>query len=404
MHILIMGQHLAPEEISGAVLATELAWGLIKRGHHVTFVTSTPSYPYGRPFRGYSNKLFYREILEGIDVIRVWSYISPKKTIVQRLINYTTFSLASLLGGLVSKKPDVILSFSPPLPLGFSAFLLSKKWNVPWILRVEDLFPDLLLSMGIIQKSWITDILFCMERYLYKKASRVAVISEGFKINLVGKGINEDKVSIIPVWADPAQITPMEKENALSETFDIKGRFVILYSGNLGMTSSLGDLLAAAKFLEYRQDILFLIAGEGLQKKALIQIAEKLHLGNVEFIPYQPRQRYAELLALADIGIVTLNKASSKNSLPGKTFNIMASGRPILAITDVESELGKVIRQFDCGVVIPEGQPQELADKIVSLLNAPDKLSIMGRKGREAVEQYYNLNRCIDLFEQLFFE
>jgi colanic acid biosynthesis glycosyl transferase WcaI len=305
---------------------------------------------------------------------------------------------------LVSQKPDVILSFSPPLPLGFSALLLSKKWKVPWILRVEDLFPDLLISMGIIQKSWITDILFWLERYLYKKASHVAVISEGFKQNLARKGVDESKVSILPVWADPSQITPMKKENDLYESLDIKGRYVLLYSGNLGFTSSLDELLAAAKYLEYREDILFLISGEGVQKKALIQMAETLHLRNVEFLPYQPRRKYPELLALADIGIVTLNKASSKNSLPGKTFNIMASGRPILAITDDQSELGKVVRQFDCGVVVPEGQPQELADKIVSLLNAPGQLSVMGRKGREAVEQYYNLNRCLDLFEQVFIE
>jgi len=404
MHILIMGQHFAPEEVSGAVLATELACGLVKKGHQVTFITSTPNYPYGKSFQGYKNRIISREKLVGVDVIRIWSYLSPRKTLFRRLLNYGTFSFTALLGGLFSRKPDVIISSSPPLPLGISAFVLSRYWQVPWLLRVEDLFPDLLLSMGLLKPSLIMKSLYLMEKFLYIKASHIAVISEGFKNNLTNKGVSEAKLSVIPVWADPDQIIPMIKENALCHELKLVGRLIILYSGNIGLTSSLDDLLAAAKKLETNLKIIFLISGEGVRKKALLQAVEKMQLTNVRLIPYQPRNRYGELLALADISVVTLNQASSTNSLPGKTFNIMASGRPILAITDPQSELGKVIEQFECGIVVPEGQAEELADKIVTLLNAPQKLTEMGRKGRQAIVSFFNLSRCIDLFERILIQ
>ena len=404
MHILIMGQHFAPEEISGAVLATELAFGLLKKGHQVTFITSTPNYPYGKPLPGYKNRLIYREIIGGVVVIRTWSYLSPHKTMVKRLVNYSTFSLAATFGGFYCHKPDVIISSSPPLTLGISAFLLMRYWKVPWLLRVEDLFPDLLLSMGILKPSMITSVLFKVEKFLYQKASHIAVISEGFKTNLTKKGISSEKITVVPVWADPDQITPLAKENALYDELDLRGRFIILYSGNIGLTSSLDDLLAAAKKLENFPKILFLIAGEGVRKHAMRKTINDQRLKNVRLISYQPRNRYAELLSLADISVVTLNKASSVNSLPGKTFNIMASGRPILAITDPQSELGKIVTQFECGIIVQEGQADELADKIVNLLKAPKKLSEMGKNGRYAVVSFFSRNRCVDQFEQILIQ
>ncbi len=399
MKILIMGQHFAPEEISGAVLATELACGLSGKGHQVAFITCTPNYPYGRPFPGYKNALVQRESISGVKVVRIWSYLSPRKTMIRRLINYGTFSLASFYGGFFCQKPETILSSSPPLTLGFSAFVLSRLWKVPWILRVEDLFPDLLITLGLLKPSFVTRLLFSMEKYFYRKASHIAVISEGFKNNLVSKGVSESKITVIPVWADPDQIKPMEKENHLKKELDLSWKFVILYSGNLGLTSSLDDLLSAAKILVHIHKITFLIAGEGVKKQEIEESIKREQLENVHLIPYQPRDRYAELLALADICIVTLNQASSRSSLPVKTFNSMASARPILAITSPQSELGRIITQFDCGIVVPEGQADQLADKIETLLKTPEILMEMGKNGRNAVVSFFNRSRCIDQFD-----
>jgi colanic acid biosynthesis glycosyl transferase WcaI len=404
MHILIMGQHFAPEEISGAVLATELACGLVEKGHQITFITSTPNYPYGKPFTGYKNRLISREKVHGVDVIHIWSYLSPQKTMVRRLLNYGTFSLAAFLGGLSIRKPHVIISSSPPLPLGISAYLLSRFWKVPWLLRVEDLFPDLLMTMGILKPSVITKKLYSLEKFLYQKASHIAVISDGFRDNLINKGISGEKISVIPVWADPDQIKPMTKDNALCRELKLESLFVILYAGNIGLTSSLDELLSAAKILENHRKILFLIVGEGVRKKAISEAVKQMNLTNVRILPYQPRKRYSELLALADMSVVTLNKASSINSLPGKTFNIMASARPILAISDSQSELGKVIEKFDCGIVAPEGQAEELADKIVTLLNAPERQVKMGNNGRDAVIAFFNRSRCIGQFERILIQ
>src|SRR5690349_12751692 len=142
MHIMLMAQCYAPESVSAAVLITELATDLVRRGHRVTIVTGAPNYPQGRVFEGYRNRLYSSEMLDGVRVIRTWSYISPAKKTLPRLLHYGTYSATAFYGGLLAGKPDVLVSFSPPLPLGLSAWLLRRLWRIPWVLQIEDLYPD----------------------------------------------------------------------------------------------------------------------------------------------------------------------------------------------------------------------------------------------------------------------
>src|SRR5512145_3149033 len=134
MHILLLAQHYAPEEVSGAALATHLAEDLVQRGHQVTFVTCAPNYPAGQVFRGYKNALSTSEIRNGVRIIRVWSYISPSKAFWPRIFNYGSFSLMAFWGGLRAGRADALLSYSPPLPLGLAAWLLGRLRGIPWVL------------------------------------------------------------------------------------------------------------------------------------------------------------------------------------------------------------------------------------------------------------------------------
>lgn len=402
MHILIMGQHYAPEEVSGAALARELAEGLLARGHQVTFVTAAPSYPQGRVFDGYRNVFLGREILNGVRVIRVWSYISPSKSFWARVLNYGTFSLMALIGGLAAGRVDVMMSASPPLPLGLSAWLVSRIRRIPWLLRVEDLYPETAVNAGVLRNRFAIRFFEWMEKFLYRKAAHVSLISESFRQNLLAKGMEARKLSVLPVWADAASIRPLPKENGFRRAHDLTGKFVLLYAGNMGHTSALEEVIEAARLLKEESEIIFVFIGEGVRREALQALALRYGLENVRFLPYQPREVYAEALAAADVGLVTLNAGSSHTSLPSKMFNLMAGARAILAVAEASSGAASLVQSEKCGVVVPPAQPALLADTVKALRSHPEQLEEWGVRGRAALEARYSREVCLDAYDALF--
>jgi colanic acid biosynthesis glycosyl transferase WcaI len=339
MHIMIMAQCYAPEDVSAAVLITELATDLVNKGHTVTMVTGAPNYPYGKVYSGYKNHLYKVENLEGVRVVRTWSYISPKKSNIPRTLHYGTYSLTAFYGAVLAGRPDILVSFSPPLPLGITAWLLSRLWRVPWVLQLEDLFPDAAIAAGVLKNKALINFFTAMEQFQYQRAEHISLISNSFRRNLLNKAVPGEKITLIPVWADPELVYEMPKENGFRKRHSLTGKFVVMYAGNLGLTSSLEDVMQAAKSLKDEKDICFVIVGEGVKKADMQQFARDENLENVKFLPFQPRELFAEMMTAADLHFVTLNQNSSLSSLPSKTFNIMASSRPILAVAPVACEL-----------------------------------------------------------------
>jgi colanic acid biosynthesis glycosyl transferase WcaI len=401
MYYLLLAQHYAPEEVSGAVLATELATDLVQMGHQVSFVTCAPNYPHGQVFSGYRNRLYQREMRDGVQVIRTWSYISSDKTFWRRILNYGSFSASAFPGALRAGKPDVVFCYSPPLALGISGWMLSQLWDVPWVLRVEDLYPDAAVAAGVLRHPTAIRFFQRLERFLYRRADHISLISEGFRRNLLGKGVAPAKLSVTPVWADPDIIRPMPKQNRFRQQYGLDAHFVVLYAGTLGHTSALEDVLASAARLRDQDGIRFVIVGEGVKKAALSRLVAEQRLDNVLMLPFQPRERFAEMLAAADVGLVTLNRQSFGFSLPSKIFNTMASARPILAVTPPQSEVAQLVQQGDCGINVPVGHPEELAQVIAGLAQSQECLAEMGVRGRQLLESRYSRQACIGSFARL---
>jgi colanic acid biosynthesis glycosyl transferase WcaI len=401
MHVMLMAQCYAPEDVSAAILITELATDLVQRGHQVTVVTGAPNYPYGRVFENYRNALFSIEYLEGVQVVRTWSYISPSKATWPRIFHYGTYSLSAFYGGLLAGKPDILLSYSPPLPLGLSAWLLSRLWQVPWVLQLEDLYPDAAVAAGVLRNRSLIAFFRAMERFLYRYATHISLIGENFRRNLTAKNVPNEKLTLIPVWADPELVRPCPKQGPFRERYRLADRFVVMYAGNLGLTSSLEDVLETARLLKEDTSIHFVIVGEGVKKPELEAMAQAGKLQNVIFLPYQPRENFAEMMAAADVNLVTLNNSSSLSSLPSKTFNIMASARPILAITPADSEISYLVEKADCGVNVPPERPELLVQTILSLQKDPDRLVKMGEHGRDCLKREYSRAVCVDMYESM---
>lgn len=401
MHILFMGQHYWPEDVSGAFLATQLAESLVGRGHQVTYATAFPSYPKGVVFDGYRGKLFSREAHQGVNVIRTWSYTAPHEAIRRRFVNYATFTVSMFFAGLAAKPPDIIVSFSPPLPLGLTVLTLSKLRRVPWVLVVWDLFPEYAVKAGVIRNKRVISVLEWLERLFYRHAVHLSVISTGFRTKLIERGVPSDKLTVIPVWADPNEVKPLPKQTSFRQQYGWQDKFIVLYTGNLGLTCALEDALDTAEVLKDHFDIQFVIVGEGVKKNKLIQIANSKSLPNVTFLPFQPRERFPELLATADATLVTLNEDSQSTSLPSKTFSYLAASRPILVVAPLQSELSQIIASSNAGVCVSPSSPEELANAILRLKSNQTESEEMGKNGRHLLETQFSREHCVDLYENM---
>ncbi len=402
MHFLVMAQCYAPEDVSAAVLITELATDLVRRGHQVSVITGAPNYPQGRVFDGYRNRLYQAEMLNGVQVIRTWSYISPSKKLLARLLHYGTYSATAFYGGLAAGRPDVLVSFSPPLPLGLSAWLLSRLWRIPWVLQLEDLYPDAAIAAGVMKNRKVISFFLRMENFLYQKSHRISVITEGFRQTLLVKHVPDSKIDVIPVWADPDEVRPMPRNNNFRRAHDIADKFVVMYAGNIGLTSCIEDVVQAAEILRERTDIQFMIIGEGIKKQALEAAVRDKQLSNIRILPYQPREILSEMLAAADILLVTLNAGSALSSMPSKVFSAMASARPILAVAPTQSELALIVAEAGCGWAVPPGEHLELANTVAQLSSLEHELLVhMGRSGRIYLERNYSRQHCVDAYEKM---
>jgi colanic acid biosynthesis glycosyl transferase WcaI len=401
MKILFMAQCYAPENVSAAILITELATDLRRRGHQVTVVTGAPNYPQGHIFEGYYNSFYAVETLDHVRVVRTWSYISPSKKFWPRIFHYGTYSATAFYGGLFSGRPDVIVSFSPPLPLGLSAWLLSQIFHVPWVLQLEDLYPDAAIAAGVMKNKRVINFFLGMEKFLYQNSEHISVISKNFKQTLIEKGISNSKIEVIPVWADPDEVLPMQKHNAFRCKYGLGGKFVVMYAGNIGVTSCLEDVLRAAEILCEKNDIQFVIIGEGVKKESLQAEVHARKLTNVSFLPFQPREIFPEMLAAADLNLVTLNENAAFSSLPSKIFNVMASARPVLAITPPGSEIKQIVEEADCGWNVPPQSPEKLAEVILQLKSRESRLVQMGKNGRACLEKNYSRKYCVDAYEKM---
>lgn len=401
MRILLMAQCYAPENVSAAILITELATDLARHGHQVSVITGAPNYPHGHVFKGYRNLPYQVETLEGVRVIRTWSYISPSKKIWSRLLHYGTYSVTAFYGGLFAGRPDMLVSFSPPLPLGLSAWLLGRIWHVPWVLQLEDLYPDAAIAAGVMKNKKIISFFQQMEKFLYQNSQHISVISEGFRRTLLAKGVPYSKIEVIPVWADPDEVRPMPKGNAFRHAHGLNDKFVLMYAGNIGLTSCLEDVISAAEILRQKKEIQFVIVGEGTKKELLEGEMQAKQLTNILFLPFQPRELFPEVLAAADLGLVTLNESAVSSSLPSKIFNVMASARPILAVTPAGSEIMQLVDEAGCGWNVPPASPEKLARTIIQLKDNEAMLIEMGQNGRAFLERNYSRNACVHAYEKM---
>ena len=395
MRVLLLSNYYYPEEIGAGIWVTQLAQDLKARGHDVTVVTSFPSYPLGQILDGYRNRLADRESVDGIDVIRTFTYATPSKSFWARCAGFGAFCLSAAPGYLRWRsRVDVVYAILPPLPLGITAWAIAKASGAKLVINVQDIYPDIAVALNYLTNPAAVALFRAMERWIYRRADKIVVLSEGFRQNLLGKGVPASKLHVAPNWADPDQIVPGPPDNSFRRETGANGELLVIYSGGLTHNAELEPVIDAAAQLR-DLPIRFAMVGEGVQKQALRSRVEAARLDNVGFYPFQPLERYGEVLAAADVTLVALSSAATFASVPSKIYKQMAAGRPIIAITSQESELSALIMDAQCGVVVPPGDSQRLASVLRRALDQRGAFAEMGRSGRVYLERNCSRKGCV---------
>jgi colanic acid biosynthesis glycosyl transferase WcaI len=393
-----------PDLTGTGPLVTDLATHLAAVGDKVTVVTSMPHYGRRKVHSKYRRRLFHREQYQGVDVWRTYVYVPPNSKGFYRGINYLSYTFMSIMAGILSGPKDVILCVNPPITVGLSGWVLSLPFCAPMAYSIQDIWPDCISIIGQLRNKALYRIFQHLEKFIYRTSSRLTVLSDGMKKNLLEKGVDSNKVSIIPNWADADHIRPFPKNSAFRKKNGLSDHFVVMFAGNLGFIAVLDILLDAAKLLQDDSRILFLIVGEGNAKSALVKRSKNLGLTNVRFLPTQPKEILPEMLASADISLVTLDRRLGQLNVPSKTFNIMASGRPVIAAVPEDSEIARLVKEANCGTCVPPEDPKSLAQTIKDLSSQAEELERYGANGRKYVVANYSKTMLIKRYRQLLYE
>jgi colanic acid biosynthesis glycosyl transferase WcaI len=405
MRALILANYYSPESVGAGIWITQLVNGLRERGHEVAVVTSLPSYPEGRVFKGYRNRFAQRETIDGIEVIRTFTYATTGKSFLARTAAFGVFCLSAAPGYLrYWRRVDVVYAVLPPLPLGVAAWAIAKASRAQLVVNVQDIYPDIAVALKYLTNPTAVGFFRAMERWIYDRSERILVISEGFRGNLLAKGVSSGKIRVVPNWADPDEIRPGPSDNAFRrETGAGNGELLAIYSGGLTHNADLETVLDAAARLR-SLPVRFAIVGDGVQKQDLVNKVAAANLDNIRFFPFQPIERYGEVLAAADVTLVSLKSAASLASVPSKVYKQMAAGRPIIAVTNAGNELSRLIEDAQCGMTVRPGDAQGLAAVLQSALERRDAFARMGCRGRAYLERNCSRQVCVSQIETTLIE
>lgn len=369
MKILFLTDNFPPEVNAPATRTYEHCREWVHLGAEVTVITCTPNFPQGKVYKGYSNKLYQKEMVDGIRVIRVWSYITANEGFIKRTLDYISFSVTSFIAGLF-QQADIIIATSPQFFTALSGRTLSFWKRKPWIMEVRDLWPESIKTVGAMKDNSIIRYFEWEEKKCYRSAKKIVVVTDSFKRKLEERNISSPKIEVIKNGVDLTQFTPMPKDEKLLEELNLKGKKIIGYIGTHGMAHKLDFILQCTARMEERNNYHFLFIGDGAEKKKLLKLKKQLRCKNVTMLDSVAKQDVKRYLSLLDVALINLRKSELFTTvIPSKIFENAAMEIPILL--GVDGEARRIIESYQAGLYFEPESEKDFNDKLYRLLNEP---------------------------------
>jgi glycosyltransferase involved in cell wall biosynthesis len=390
LRILFLSDNFPPEVNAPASRTFEHCREWVRAGHQVTVITCAPNFPKGQVFDGYRNRLCGKETVDGIEVVRVWSYITANEGVLKRTLDYVSFMLSASLMALFVRRPDVIVATSPQFFTACAGWLVSRLRGRPYVFELRDLWPESIRAVGAIRNEGILHKLEALELFLYRGAAAVVCVTQAFRRNLIGRGITPEKIAVVTNGADLSRFEPRPKDQALGEALGLQGCFVAGYVGTHGMAHALETLLEAAARLAKApggERIRLLLLGDGSAKAQLVAKAKAMGLTNVVFVDTVSKDEVARYWSLLDVSIIHLKHTELFTTvIPSKLFECMAMGIPVLH--GVAGESAEIVERDGAGLVFTPEDDAALTERLLQLAGDESMRAGLAASARAAAGRY----------------
>ena len=400
MRILVLTPFYAPDLGPSAALYEMLSEELVRLGHAVSVISAVPHYPSGRVPPGFRGRWVSREQRNGVDVTRVWVPSVNRSRLALRLLSFLCYQALAAAVAL-RRRCDVLIASSPAFEVALPLFLQAFVRRFPFLYSVHEMYPEVGVALGIFRRRALARLVEGLEQRACRRALRVRVLSEGYRNILQAKGVPGAKLAVIGDWVDPDFIRPLPRPNSFSSRFGLADSFVVMYAGNLGPTQGLEHVLETAKLLAAEPSIRFVFVGDGSARAGLEERVKADALANVVFVPFQPRALLPEVLAAANVSLLTLRKGLGADSVPSKLYSILASARPLIAAVDQGTDIAKLVSEAGCGLRVPPEDPEALRDAVLELFRDTGKCRWMGENGRDYVVVCGSKQWAAERFDEL---
>jgi glycosyltransferase involved in cell wall biosynthesis len=377
-----------PDQAATGQLLTELAEDLVERhGCSVSVVAGRALH--GRTRQQRSLWPVTAEERRGVRILRANGTVFSRHRFAGRASNYLTYFASAYAASWRLGPQDIVVSLTDPPILGLAALQAARRAGARFVFLCEDVFPDVAVLLDDFHNETINGTLDRVNRYLLREADAVVALGDRMKRRLVEeKGADPNRVHVIHNWADCEAITPKSKDNAFARAHGLGDRFVLMHSGNVGLSQNLDLLVEAAARLTSRERLVVAIVGDGTRRQPLQEMAARRGLTNIRFFPYQPKEQLDDSFATADAFLVSLKQGLEGYIVPSKVYGILASGRPFVAAVDPSCEAAVIAREHHCGTIAPPGEPDALASSIAALCDDPAGALAMGENARRAAWQF----------------
>jgi glycosyltransferase involved in cell wall biosynthesis len=402
MRIVFFSHYYPPEVNAPASRTSEHARLWARAGHDVVVVTCAPNHPGGKLYPGYANRLRQTETIDGVRVVRVWTFLAPNEGFARRILNYLSYAVSATLAMIGLERPDVVVSTSPQFFCGLTGLVAQTIWRRPWVLEIRDLWPESIVTVGAMRKGFVVRLLERIEALAYRRADRIVSVTDYFVAHIAARGGTKEKISVIKNGANLDMFTLSGDEQDCKRRYSLDGRFVAAYVGTHGMAHGLDTVLEAAQLLREDARIVFMLVGDGAERLRLERRKQEMGLGNVIMLGQQPKDAMPGIWAATDVSLILLRRSDLfKTVLPSKMFEAMAMSRPI--VLGVEGEARALLDEAGAGFGITPQSAEELAAAVTRLADDHALCAQLGASGAAFVREYYDraklAMRYLDLLE-----